>query len=103
MDSETFQVAAPDERVPVLEDLVARLTAAYPLIDAATVEATVAAYDSFRRARVRAYVPILVERRSRTALRAACRTPPGRQPDAVTVTHAGVAGESAPEVVATGP
>lgn len=40
-----------------------------PLIDAAVVEATVtAAYHWFREARVRAYVPILAERRARKAL-----------------------------------
>ncbi|MFJ9343184.1 three-helix bundle dimerization domain-containing protein [Streptomyces sp. NPDC101733] len=55
-----------------VRNLVARLMAAYPLVDAATVETTVrTAYASFDRARVRAYIPILVERRSRQALGAA--------------------------------
>ncbi|MFD8020660.1 three-helix bundle dimerization domain-containing protein [Streptomyces lavendulae] len=63
----------PDEPV-ALRDLVARLEAAYPTVDAVTVEAAVrAAYDSFHRARIRAYIPILAERRSRRALDAACR------------------------------
>ncbi|MFF0429493.1 three-helix bundle dimerization domain-containing protein [Streptomyces sp. NPDC004520] len=57
-----------------LRDTVARLGAAYPWLDSVDVEATVrTAYESFREARVRAYVPILVERRSRRALQAACR------------------------------
>ncbi|MFC9396946.1 three-helix bundle dimerization domain-containing protein [Streptomyces sp. NPDC057027] len=57
-----------------LRDTVARLGAAYPWLDSVDVEATVrTAYESFRQARVRAYVPILVERRSRRALQAACR------------------------------
>ncbi|GLW02633.1 three-helix bundle dimerization domain-containing protein [Streptomyces lavendulae] len=66
----------PDEPVAV-RDLVARLKAAYPTVDALTVEAAVrAAYDSFHRARVRAYIPILAERRSRRTLDAACRAAP---------------------------
>lgn len=75
------------ERVSV-RNVASRLRAAHPLVDAATVEAMVRkAYDSFDGARVRAYVPILVERRCRRALRAAFRTaPPG-----------GVADESAPQ------
>ncbi|MFD8635317.1 three-helix bundle dimerization domain-containing protein [Streptomyces sp. NPDC059533] len=55
-----------------IRDMVARLGAAFPSVDAATVEATVRAeYDSFREARIRAFIPILVERRSRRALGAA--------------------------------
>ncbi|MFF5484023.1 three-helix bundle dimerization domain-containing protein [Streptomyces virginiae] len=67
----------PDEWSPTPEELaavrttVARLRAAYPSVDADTVEATVeAAYGSFRQAKVRKYVPILAERRSRKALAA---------------------------------
>ncbi|WP_157876875.1 three-helix bundle dimerization domain-containing protein [Streptomyces graminilatus] len=61
-----------------IRNMVARLSAACPSVDAVTVEATVmAAYDSFRMARVRAYVPILVERRSRRVLRAADRSASG--------------------------
>ena len=67
-----------DELVSI-RNMVARLSAAYPLVDAVTVEATVrTAYDSFQQARVRAYVPILVERRSRRVLSAARRTAPGQ-------------------------
>jgi hypothetical protein len=63
-----------DELVSI-RNMVARLSAAYPSVDATTVGATVSgAYDSFRQARVRAYVPILVERRARKVLGAACRT-----------------------------
>ncbi|WP_371679915.1 three-helix bundle dimerization domain-containing protein [Streptomyces sp. NBC_01276] len=65
-----------EERMAV-RNLVARLKASYPTVDAVTVEAAVrAAYDSFHRARVRAYIPILVERRSRRALDAARRAAP---------------------------
>ncbi|MGW3322139.1 three-helix bundle dimerization domain-containing protein [Streptomyces virginiae] len=74
-----------DERSPTPEELaavrttVARLTAAYPSVDAATVEATVeAAYDAFRQAKVRKYVPILAERRSRKALAAGSTPDPAR-------------------------
>lgn len=70
-----------DELVSV-RNMMARLRAVYPSVDAVTVEATVrTAYDSFHQARVRAYVPILVERRSRRVLRAACRTAPGQAVD----------------------
>ncbi|MGX5183091.1 three-helix bundle dimerization domain-containing protein [Streptomyces avermitilis] len=65
-----------------IRNLVARLRADYPSVDAVTVEVTVrTAYDVFHRARVRAYVPILVERRSRRVLGAACRTAPGQAID----------------------
>ena len=70
-----------DELVSI-QNMVVRLSAAYPSVDAVTVEATVrAAYDSFRQARVRAYIPILVERRSRRVLRAADRTASGQAGD----------------------
>ncbi|MFF4228166.1 three-helix bundle dimerization domain-containing protein [Streptomyces sp. NPDC001820] len=70
-----------DELVSI-RNMVARLRAAYPSVDAVTVEATVrTAYGSFHQARVRAYVPILVERRSRRVLGAACRTAPGQAID----------------------
>ncbi|MEU9731096.1 three-helix bundle dimerization domain-containing protein [Streptomyces sp. NPDC048002] len=53
----------------VLRDLTDRLCAGWPGADRAGVEAEVrAAYDAFREARVRAYVPILVERRVRRRL-----------------------------------
>jgi hypothetical protein len=70
-----------DELVSI-RNVVARLGAAYPSVDAVTVEATViGAYDSFHQASVRAYVSILVERRSRRVLSAACRTAPGQAID----------------------
>ncbi|KAB1148248.1 hypothetical protein F7R91_10145 [Streptomyces luteolifulvus] len=57
-----------------VRDVVSRLVAAYDSVDAATVEATVGeAHDAFRQARVRAFVPILVERRARAVLDAAAR------------------------------
>ncbi|WP_053693749.1 three-helix bundle dimerization domain-containing protein [Streptomyces sp. WM6372] len=60
------------EELAFVRTTVARLKEAYPSVDADTVEATVeAGYDAFRQARVRKYVPILAERRSRRALAAA--------------------------------
>ncbi|WP_442817012.1 three-helix bundle dimerization domain-containing protein [Streptomyces sp. NBC_01334] len=57
------------EEVVAVRDLVARLSATWPTVDEAAVEAVVrSAYDSFRQARVRAYIPILVERRVRRTL-----------------------------------
>lgn len=70
-----------DELVSI-RNMVAQLRAAYPSVDAVTVEATVrTAYDSFHEARVRAYIPILVERRSKRALSTACRTAPRQTVD----------------------
>ncbi|MFG2232534.1 three-helix bundle dimerization domain-containing protein [Streptomyces sp. NPDC048723] len=65
------------EELASVRTTVARLKAAYPSVDADTVEATVeAAYDAFRQARVRRYVPILAERRSRKALSVAAGSTP---------------------------
>ncbi|MFD3470796.1 three-helix bundle dimerization domain-containing protein [Streptomyces sp. NPDC058682] len=76
----TEQWSPTPEELASLRTTVARLKAAYPEVDAGTVEATVrAAYDSFRQARVRKYVPILAERRSRKTLAAAV----GSAPDVV--------------------
>ncbi|MEU2453408.1 hypothetical protein ABZ605_25420 [Streptomyces sp. NPDC012765] len=71
--------AAPAEVEPTAEELasvrdtVLRLRTAYPSAEPAAVEA---AYDSFRGARIRNYVAILAERRSRKALSAAFRAAP---------------------------
>jgi hypothetical protein len=64
-----------------VRDMVARLTAAWPAVTETTVEALVAsAFDSFRQAKVRAYLPILVERRVRRVLAAiGGDEPSGRQ------------------------
>ncbi|MFD7914493.1 three-helix bundle dimerization domain-containing protein [Streptomyces sp. NPDC059752] len=76
----TEQWSPTPEELASVRTTVSRLKAAYPSVDADTVEATVrAAYDSFRQARVRKYVPILAERRSRKALAAVV----GRTPDVV--------------------
>jgi hypothetical protein len=73
--------AAASDQAPSLEDLVARLTVVYPSVDPSAVQAAVrAAHDHFEQARVRAYVPILVERRSRKALDSALAAAPGRVP-----------------------
>ncbi|MFF0001267.1 three-helix bundle dimerization domain-containing protein [Streptomyces avermitilis] len=72
----------PQDECVSIRNLVARLRADYPSVDAVTVEVAVrTAYDVFHRARVRAYVPILVERRSRRVLGAACPTAPGQAID----------------------
>ncbi|MFB9436316.1 three-helix bundle dimerization domain-containing protein [Streptomyces showdoensis] len=65
-----------------LDGLVARLAAAYPSVDAAAVEVAVRrAYGHFERARIRAYLPILVERRSRKALDVVRASGSGPAPD----------------------
>ncbi|MET7859312.1 hypothetical protein ABZS81_19205 [Streptomyces sp. NPDC005318] len=62
--------------------MVAQPRAAYLSVDAVAVEATVrTAYGRFHEARVRNYIPILVERRSRRAPSVACRTAPGQAID----------------------
>lgn len=86
VDEGISRVAVPSpetrDRVPQDEDLavrdiVARLAAAWPAVAETTVEALVAsAFESFREAKVRAYVPILVERRVRGVLGALCRDTP---------------------------
>ncbi|MET7482984.1 three-helix bundle dimerization domain-containing protein [Streptomyces sp. NPDC005538] len=83
------------EEVLAVRDIVARLRGAWPMVAEPVVEATVrSAYESFRRARVRAYVPILVERRARRVLGAAARdSSPGETPDSSR--HA--AGHATPE------
>ncbi|WP_327325353.1 hypothetical protein OG735_24760 [Streptomyces sp. NBC_01210] len=49
--------------------VAAGLKAAYPSVDPAVVDAAVAtAYGTFRQAKIRVYVPILVERRVRILL-----------------------------------
>ncbi|MFJ9808664.1 three-helix bundle dimerization domain-containing protein [Streptomyces sp. NPDC101158] len=74
--------SGPSDDSPSLRNLVARLTSAYPSVDTAAVEAAVeASYDHFEQARIRAYLPILVERRSRKALDAVRGTEGGRAAD----------------------
>ncbi|SMF71977.1 three-helix bundle dimerization domain-containing protein [Streptomyces sp. Amel2xC10] len=52
-----------------VRDVAGRLLLAYDFLDTATVEAAVRdAYEVFRDARVRAFVPILTERRARATL-----------------------------------
>ncbi|MFE9809802.1 three-helix bundle dimerization domain-containing protein [Streptomyces sp. NPDC005548] len=59
-----------DEKAALLH-LATRLKAAHPSIEASIVDDTVtAAHDAFRQAKIRTYVPILVERRARTLLEA---------------------------------
>ncbi|MHB9863867.1 three-helix bundle dimerization domain-containing protein [Streptomyces sp. YIM S03343] len=57
-----------------VEEVLGRLSRAYDSLDGATVEVAVKdACQAFRQARIRAFVPILVERRARAALDAAVR------------------------------
>ncbi|MFE2989987.1 three-helix bundle dimerization domain-containing protein [Streptomyces sp. NPDC059262] len=57
---------------PAVRDIVGRLRVTWPTVDESVVAIAVrSAYDFFRQARVRAYVPILVERRARRTLGAA--------------------------------
>lgn len=59
-----------DEKAALLH-LATRLRDAHPSIEASVVDHTVAtAHDAFRQARIRTYVPILVERRARKLLEA---------------------------------
>ncbi|MEW2564392.1 three-helix bundle dimerization domain-containing protein [Streptomyces griseorubiginosus] len=68
---------SPQDDDLAVRDIVARLAAAWPAVAETTVEALVAsAFESFREAKVRAYVPILVERRVRGVLGALCRDTP---------------------------
>ncbi|WP_406317244.1 three-helix bundle dimerization domain-containing protein [Streptomyces sp. NBC_00118] len=63
---------SPVPEDPAVRDMVGRLRAAWPTVDESVVATAVrSAYDYFRQARVRAYVPILVERRARRTLGAA--------------------------------
>ncbi|MFF3691673.1 three-helix bundle dimerization domain-containing protein [Streptomyces sp. NPDC002187] len=65
--------SVPQDELAAVRNVVARLAAVSPWADAATVEAAVlTAYATFREARVRTYVPILVERRARKVLLATC-------------------------------
>ncbi|MGO4631525.1 three-helix bundle dimerization domain-containing protein [Streptomyces sp. 2RAF24] len=74
--------AAVDESAP-LGELVVRLVGVYPSVDVTTVESVVrSAYAHFDHARIRAYLPILVERRSRKALDAMNGSGPGHGPEA---------------------
>ncbi|GAA2745948.1 three-helix bundle dimerization domain-containing protein [Kitasatospora cinereorecta] len=58
--------------------VAARLKSAHPGADPATVDALVGrAYDELRDARVRAFIPVLVERRARALLAA---SPPDTRP-----------------------
>ncbi|WRZ88559.1 hypothetical protein OHB54_05500 [Streptomyces sp. NBC_01007] len=62
------KAARQDEAVALLR-LTARLKAAYPSVDPSVVDEVVAtARGSFQQAKVRTYVPILVERRVRALL-----------------------------------
>jgi hypothetical protein len=81
-DRAAHQAVRQDEAVALLR-LAARLKAAYPSVDPSVVEEVVAtARGSFQQAKVRTYVPILVERRVR-ALLDTHHEEPSRAPTAV--------------------
>ncbi|MEU8793127.1 three-helix bundle dimerization domain-containing protein [Streptomyces sp. NPDC048643] len=108
-----------DEKSALLH-LATRLKADHPTIEASVVDDTVtAAHDAFRQAKIRTYVPILVERRARNLLvalereRAASPTPPSMSapatapdivPDIVpaTATVFRVVSDQGPTATATG-
>ncbi|MFF0201188.1 three-helix bundle dimerization domain-containing protein [Streptomyces sp. NPDC005017] len=70
--------AAPPDEALAVSELVTVLKAGWPAVDEGVIEAAVKeAYDAFRPARIRAFVPILVERRVRRALREHGGTPGG--------------------------
>ncbi|WP_328382412.1 hypothetical protein OHS81_03820 [Streptomyces sp. NBC_00400] len=71
------------DELTAVQNVIARLRSAYPSVDPATVDALVkTAYDQLHQARIRTYVPILVERRARTMLTAGSREnrPPSTPP-----------------------
>ncbi|MFI1386277.1 three-helix bundle dimerization domain-containing protein [Embleya sp. NPDC020886] len=71
--------ARQDEQAAV-RHAAARLKSAFPSVDPATVDAHVeAAHDALSDARIRTYVPILVERRARTMIKDG-GTPPAPPP-----------------------
>lgn len=73
---------SPQDDDLAVRDLAARLSAAWPGVAGTTVQTLVASgFDSFREAKVRAYVPILVERRVRRVLGAICRDTPSGTAD----------------------
>ncbi|WAZ23011.1 hypothetical protein STRCI_004323 [Streptomyces cinnabarinus] len=66
--------SAPAQEAVALLRVAAGLRTAYPALDPEVVDAAVAsAYEAFREARVRVYIPILVERRARILLGAVAR------------------------------
>lgn len=74
--------ASPQDALAV-RDMVARLTAAWPGVARTTVESlVVSGFDVFRHVKVRAYVPILVERRVRRSLGAISGATPSGPHDA---------------------
>ncbi|MFJ7299682.1 three-helix bundle dimerization domain-containing protein [Streptomyces sp. NPDC099088] len=104
------------DETAALVHLATRLKAAHPTVEASVVDDTVAsAHDAFREAKIRTYVPILVERRARNLLVAIERegatspkpaslsaptAPPGTVP--ATATAFRVAGDQGPATGATG-
>ncbi|MGW0965115.1 three-helix bundle dimerization domain-containing protein [Streptomyces sp. NPDC002516] len=83
-----------DEGVALLR-LAARLKTAYPSVDPSVVDQVVAtARGSFRQAKVRTYVPILVERRVRALLSAL--EPEGTAPAPTAAGGTGAGGTSTP-------
>ncbi|WP_420078293.1 three-helix bundle dimerization domain-containing protein [Streptomyces sp. JL4002] len=62
-------MTAESEDVQAIRQVAARLMEAYPRLDAAVVQSTVlTAYEELRYARVRTYLPVLMERRAKDLL-----------------------------------
>ncbi|MEV7169733.1 hypothetical protein AB0O18_08560 [Streptomyces sp. NPDC093224] len=62
-------MTAESEDVQAIRQVAERLMEAYPRLDAAVVQSTVlTAYEELRYARVRTYLPVLMERRAKDLL-----------------------------------
>ncbi|MFI8361690.1 three-helix bundle dimerization domain-containing protein [Streptomyces sp. NPDC085612] len=62
-------MTAESEDVQAIRQVAERLMEAYPRLDAAVVRSTVlTAYEELRYARVRTYLPVLMERRAKDLL-----------------------------------
>ncbi|AJT69937.1 hypothetical protein T261_8344 [Streptomyces lydicus] len=65
------RASARQEEALAVRQVATALKSAYPWVDAAVVDAVAAAaHATFHQAKIRIYIPILVERRARTVLRA---------------------------------
>ncbi|MGW2027476.1 three-helix bundle dimerization domain-containing protein [Streptomyces decoyicus] len=65
---------AQQDELTAVHNVATRLQSAYPSVDPAAVDALVkTAYEQLHQARIRTYIPILVERRARSMLNASSR------------------------------
>jgi hypothetical protein len=71
---ERVEAPLPRAEDDAVQEVLGRLGLVYGSLDGATVELAVReAWEAFRQARIRAFVPILAERRARAVLDAAAR------------------------------